>query len=196
MAQATKKSAKSTGAKSGGAKSSGASSNGAKSNGAKSNGAKSNGNGSGVLDNMRDLVTKNPAADRLMSELQDYARNRAQGLVESLGDRIGDTAGRLEDFASNGGAVKKAAKSVSEGDSPLKAGAKAAATGLKDKVTGMLGGGGGGSSDGVKSTSIAESIELGVPASVAYNQWTQFEEFGSFTKCVQNAHQKGKIAAA
>src|SRR3954469_3930465 len=156
MAQATKKSSKSTGSKSG----------------AKSNGASSNGNGSGVLDNVRDLVTKNPAADRLMSELQDYAKNRAQGLVESLGDRIGDTAGRLEDFASNGGAVKKAAKSVSEGDSPLKAGAKAAATGLKDKVTGMLGGGGGGNTDGVKSTSIAESIEVGVPASVAYNQWT------------------------
>src|SRR3954447_21323733 len=178
MAQATKKSAKSTGAKSGGAKR----------NGSSSNGAQSNGNGSGVLDNMRDLVTKNPAADRLMSELQDYARNRAQGLVESLGDRIEDTAERLEDFASNGGAVKKAAKSVSEGDSPLKAGAKAAATGLKDKVTGMLGGGG--SSDGVKSTSIAESIELGVPASVAYNQWTQFEEFGRFTKGVQKVDQK------
>src|SRR4051794_35913191 len=178
MAQATKKSSKRTGSKSG-----------AKSNGASSNGA-SNGNGSGVLDNVRDLVTKNPAADRLMSELQDYARNRAQGLVDSLGDRIGDTAGRLEDFASNGGAMKKAAKSVSEGDSPLKAGAKAAATGLKDKVTGMLGGGGGGSSDGVKSTSIAESIEVGVPASVAYNQWTQFEEFGRFTKGVKKVDQK------
>src|SRR3954453_21421213 len=179
MAQATKKSSKSTGSKSG-----------AKSNGASSNGANSNGNGSGVLDNVRDLVTKNPAADRLMSELQDYARNRAQGLVDSLGDRIGDTAGRLEDFASNGGAMKKAAKSVSEGDSPLKAGAKAAATGLKDKVSGMLGGGGGGSSDGVKSTSIAESIEVGVPASVAYNQWTQFEEFGRFTKGVKKVDQK------
>src|SRR3954469_25853010 len=175
MAQASK----STGAKSG-----------AKSNGSSSNGSSSNGNGSGGLDNVRDLVTKNPAADRLMSELQDYARNRAQGLVDSLGDRIGDTAGRLEDFASNGGAMKKAAKSVSEGDSPLKAGAKAAATGLKDKVSGMLGGGGGGSSDGVKSTSIAESIEVGVPASVAYNQWTQFEEFGRFTKGVKKVDQK------
>src|SRR3954453_1154169 len=179
MAQATKKSSKSTGAKSG-----------AKSNGSSSNGSSSNGNGSGVLDNVRDLVTKNPAADRLVSELQDYARNRAQGLVDSLGDRIGDTAGRLEDFASNGGGMKKAAKSVSEGNSPLKAGAKAAATGLKDKVTGMLGGGGGGSSDGVKSTSIAESIEVGGTASVAYNQWTQFEEFGRFTKGVKKVDQK------
>src|SRR5947208_2681968 len=185
MAQATKKSSKSTGAKSG-----------AKNNGASSNGANSNGDGSGVLDNVRDLVTKNPAADRLMSELQDYAKNRAQGLVDSLGDRIGDTAGRLEDFASNGGAMKKAAKSVSEGDSPLKAGAKAAATGLKDKVTGMLGGGGGGSSDGVKSTSIAESIEVGVPASVAYNQWTQFEEFGRFTKGVKKVDQKDETTTA
>src|SRR4051812_7455228 len=151
MAQATKKSAKSTGAKSGGANR----------NGSSSNGAKSNGSGSGVLDNMRDLVTKNPAADRLMSELQDYARNRAQGLVESLGDRIGDTAGRLEDFASNGGAVKKAAKSVGEGDSPLKAGAKAAATGLKDKVTGMLGGGGGGRDHRGQTTASAGGHEVG-----------------------------------
>src|SRR4051812_42371846 len=150
MAQATKKSSKSTGAKSG-----------AKNNGASSNGSSSNGNGSGVLDNVRDLVTKNPAADRLMSELQDYARNRAQGLVDSLGDRIGDTAGRLEDFASNGGAMKKAAKSVSEGDSPLKAGAKEAATGLKDKVTGMLGGGGGGRDHRGQTTASAGGHEVG-----------------------------------
>src|SRR4051794_41901129 len=118
MAQATKKSSKSTGSKSG-----------AKSNGASSNGANSNGNGSGVLDNMRDLVTKNPAADRLMSELQDYARNRAQGLVESLGDRIGDTAGRLEGFASKGGAGEKGAESRGGGGSPPEGGAKAGAKG-------------------------------------------------------------------
>jgi uncharacterized membrane protein len=37
--------------------------------------------------------------------------------------------------------------------------------------------------------SIEESIEVGVPVRVAYNQWTQFEEFPRFMEGVKEVHQ-------
>jgi len=36
---------------------------------------------------------------------------------------------------------------------------------------------------------IEKSIEVRVPASVAYNQWTQFEEFPRFMEGVESVHQ-------
>ncbi|HMN98098.1 MAG TPA: SRPBCC family protein [Miltoncostaeaceae bacterium] len=36
---------------------------------------------------------------------------------------------------------------------------------------------------------IEESIEVGVPVSTAYNQWTQFEEFPSFMETVDEIRQ-------
>jgi len=141
-----------------------------------------------VVDNVRGAVSKNPAAERLVGELESYARNRMLGLVDSIGDRIGDATDRLEDFASNGGPVKKAAKNAAQGDSPLKAGAKALGSTVKDKLGGLLDGKGGGGNS-TKATLIEETIDVGVPVSVAYNQWTQFQEFGRFTKGVQSVSQ-------
>ena len=45
-------------------------------------------------------------------------------------------------------------------------------------------------SDKRKTVNIVEQIDIGVPRSVAYNQWTQFEEFGRFTKGVEEVDQK------
>lgn len=36
---------------------------------------------------------------------------------------------------------------------------------------------------------IHESVQVDVPLSTAYNQWTQFESFPQFLKSVQNVHQ-------
>ncbi len=38
-------------------------------------------------------------------------------------------------------------------------------------------------------TSIEESVEVGVPVSTAYNQWTQFEEFPQFMDGVESVTQ-------
>src|SRR6476659_5670183 len=64
-------------------------------------------------------------------------------------------------------------------------GLKVAGPGLKDKITGG-GGGGNGGGKATKSTNIIESIDVGVPISVAYNQWTEFGAFPSFMKKVEN----------
>ena len=64
-------------------------------------------------------------------------------------------------------------------------GLKGAVSGVKDKITG----GGGKDSGGGKatdSTNIVESIDVGVPLRVAYNQWTEFGAFPSFMKKVES----------
>ena len=42
---------------------------------------------------------------------------------------------------------------------------------------------------GPESTTIEEEIEVGVPLSTAYNQWTQFEEFPKFMEGVEEVRQ-------
>ena len=39
------------------------------------------------------------------------------------------------------------------------------------------------------SSSLQESIDVGVPVSTAYNQWTQFEEFPRFMEGVKSVEQ-------
>ena len=43
----------------------------------------------------------------------------------------------------------------------------------------------------MKFTNIVEELDLPVPRSVAYDAWTQFEEFPSFMKKVENVEQTG-----
>jgi uncharacterized membrane protein len=43
--------------------------------------------------------------------------------------------------------------------------------------------------ESTSSSSVEESIELNVPVSTAYNQWTQFEEFPRFMESVQEVKQ-------
>jgi uncharacterized membrane protein len=46
-----------------------------------------------------------------------------------------------------------------------------------------------GSSSDLSSSTVEESIELDVPVSTAYNQWTQFEEFPKFMASVESVTQ-------
>jgi uncharacterized membrane protein len=80
---------------------------------------------------------------------------------------------------------------MAEGKSPVVAGLAAGAEGLKEKVKGVFGGGGGGGgkSKKLKLTNIVETIDVGAPVRVVYNQWTQFEDFPSFMKKVESVDQ-------
>jgi len=134
--------------------------------------------------------SRNPAIDQLLSEAQSYLFNRTNNLVGSLGERVTGTIGKLDSV--DGGALKQGVKSLAGGASPAKAGLAAGGKQLKDKVGGLFGGDKKKSGAGkeVKATNINEQIDIGLPVSVVYNQWTQFEEFGSFTKGVQSVSQK------
>src|SRR3954471_20269202 len=127
--------------------------------------------------------------DRLKDVSQDALKALGDKVMSSVGDRLTGVTDKLEGVAEGnplGKAAVKGAKAKAEGDNPLLAGVKGAASGLKDKVTGGGGGGSKGGGDATKSTNIIESIDVGVPLTVAYNQWTEFGGFPTFMKKVEN----------
>ena len=97
----------------------------------------------------------------------------------------------LTNVADGGGVVgtagKEGAKAAAQGDNPVGGALKGGFGKVKDKVKGALpGGGGGGGDKATKSTNIIETIDVGVPIDVAYNQWTQFGDFSGFMKKVES----------
>jgi uncharacterized membrane protein len=135
----------------------------------------------------------------------DRLKSEAVGLIDALGDRamasvrekVEGAAGRLADYADSGAgsglvAAVTGAKGLAEGKSPARSLLGAGMTAAKEKVKGMFGRGGGKDGQGkkqLKLTNIAESIDVGVPVRLAYNQWTQFTEFPTFMKKVETVEQ-------
>ena len=78
------------------------------------------------------------------------------------------------------------AKRVGEGKSVGKAVAGAAIPAMLRKVGAKVKRFLFGKSKGPKLTNIVEDLNIGVPVSVAYNQWTQYKEFPSYMKGVQS----------
>ncbi|MEU5643856.1 SRPBCC family protein [Streptomyces milbemycinicus] len=122
-------------------------------------------------------LTKELPTERLKKEAQD--------VLLALGERALSTVGHLGDGGGPG--LKAPMKPL------LKMGAKQVAKTAKDKakevIPGLGGGDGGGKGKKLKVTNIVEQIDVGVPLSVAYNQWTQLEDFPSFMKKVENVDQ-------
>jgi uncharacterized membrane protein len=140
--------------------------------------------------------------DRLKTEALELGKALGRKGVSRLGERLSGATGKggaLSDLApSPGDVVKAAAKAVS----PL-APVKDAASKVKDALPGTGSGGsedsgsGGGSGQNqagddtnLKVTNIVEAIDVPVTRDVAYDLWTQFEEFPSFMKKVETVKQK------
>jgi uncharacterized membrane protein len=127
--------------------------------------------------------------DKLKDSGSDLLRNLGDKALDTVNDKLSGLTDKLSDIGDGGPIGKAAAKAgeaSAKGDNPLMGGLKGAASGIKDKITG----GGGGKSGGgkaTKSTNIVETIDVGVPVRVAYNQWTEFGAFPSFMKKVENA---------
>ncbi len=129
--------------------------------------------------------------DKLRDVSQDLMKALGEKAMSSVTDRVGGITDKFEDIAGGGPigkAVAKGGEAAAEGESPVKGALKGAVSGVKDKITGGGGGGGGGSKP-TKAINIIESIDVGVPITVAYNQWTQYDEFPSFMKKVENVDE-------
>jgi uncharacterized membrane protein len=124
------------------------------------------------------LVSQLPT-DQLKAELLSYLKALGRSGVRSATDRLGGLPGKVP------GMAKGVASKVAD----------AGATGVKEKVKDTLGGGGdggGGSGGGAKVTNIVETVDVGVPVDVAYNQWTQFADFPDFMKKVEDVEQESE----
>ncbi|HEV2368260.1 MAG TPA: SRPBCC family protein [Acidimicrobiales bacterium] len=133
--------------------------------------------------------------DRLKGGVGELAGALTNRAVTSLLDRVEGTAGRLNDYVEGGAgpglmAAVTGAKGLAEGKSPTRSMFSAGMAGIKEKVSGLFGRGGkGGGSKKLKLTNIVESIDVGVPVTLAYNQWTQYNDFPKFTKKVESAEK-------
>ncbi|MET8281195.1 SRPBCC family protein [Micromonospora sp. NPDC005174] len=141
--------------------------------------------------------------DKIRGPLADEVRNLAGAIgeraVSVVTDRLTGATGRLSEYARQGGgpgliAAATGAQKLAEGGSPVKAMLHAGVAGGKEKVMsalGRVGGKGGKGGKKQKVTNIVETIEVGVPVRAAYNQWTQFGDFPSFMKKVEQAENDG-----
>src|SRR5829696_3106803 len=146
------------------------------------------------------------AAESITSQLGlDRLGEQLQGLVSAMADRgVSVVTDRLDGLSDKmSGTTGKTVKNMAQGDSAPKAALKAGVesvkdTGLKgvstikDKVSEAVGGGDGdkGKDKKLKFTNIVEELDLPVPRAVAYQAWTQFEEFPTFLKKVENVEQQ------
>ncbi|MEU2158337.1 SRPBCC family protein [Streptomyces sp. NPDC019396] len=130
--------------------------------------------------------------DQLRDELIDYLGAQVENLADKAGDKLADVTDQLLDSAESGGPLPVGLR-ILQGDSPLKAFVSEKAKGLKDNVLGkakdLFGGGRGGKPGSTKVTNIIEVLDVGLPRRTAYDHWTQYEEFSSFTKGVRSVSQ-------
>jgi uncharacterized membrane protein len=138
--------------------------------------------------------SKNGPVDRLKAEAGGLVGALAERAMSSVRDKVESTTGRLTDYVEGDGgpglmAAVTGAKSMAEGKSPGRSMLSAGWAGLKEKASGVFRGGKGksGGKQKLKLTNIVESVDVGVPIRLAYNQWTTYQDFPTFTKKVENA---------
>src|SRR5829696_9428073 len=126
----------------------------------------------------------------LLSTLGDaakgYAVARGQDVARKAGEKLSGVTGSLTDTAEGGGfkatAAGETVRRAVSGESPV----KAALGGIGSGIKGLFGRKKSGGSGNKKFMNIIEDITVGVPVNVAYDQWTQFQEFASFMKGVES----------
>ncbi|MFB7137171.1 SRPBCC family protein [Streptomyces sp. NPDC056237] len=138
-------------------------------------------------------------ADRLREEASNFLSAQVERLAEKAGDKLTDVTGQLTDVAESG-SLPAIGSRILQGDSPLKAFVGEKAKGVKDKVVGKVkeafgGGKGKRKSSGGKVMNIIEVLDVGVPLRVAYDHWTQYDQFSSFAKGVRDVSKSDEMSS-
>jgi uncharacterized membrane protein len=139
----------------------------------------------------------------LLSTLGDaakgYAMARGQDAAKRVGDKLSGVTGSLNQTAEGGGfksvAAGEAVRRAVSGENPVKAALGGIGSGIKEKMSGLFGRKKSGGSGNKKFMNIVEDITVGVPVNVAYDQWTQFQEFASFMKGVDSVDQTDDVSS-
>ncbi|WP_326769022.1 SRPBCC family protein [Streptomyces sp. NBC_01591] len=138
-------------------------------------------------------------ADRLREELSNFLTAQVERLAEKAGDKLTDVTEQLADVAESG-SLPAIGSRILQGDSPLQAFVGEKAKGLKDNVVRNVkeafgGGKGKRKSSGGKVMNIMEVLDVGVPLRVAYDHWTQYDQFSSFAKGVRDVSKDNEMAS-
>jgi hypothetical protein len=120
------------------------------------------------------------STDMLTKAATEFAAAKAGDLISNLGNRATGGGGKDKDSGDddNKGFIGTAAQSMGEGKGPVKSlmsGAGAAIKGIFKRKGGSK-----------RPHNIVEDCFVGVTPDVAFAAWTQWEEFASFTKGVEN----------
>ncbi|WP_370935725.1 SRPBCC family protein [Amycolatopsis sp. cg13] len=139
---------------------------------------------------LRELASRNPATEQLLHAGEEYAQAKAEQVMSSAGAKLGEASRRLADAGGNGSlkGLFRAGEKIAEGKTPVKSMVEAGGKALKNSLSGLFGKRGKGSGT-KKVINIIEDIDVGVPIREAYDQWTEFQKFSSFTKGVVSAEQ-------
>ena len=150
----------------------------------------------------------------LRAELMNYLSHITNEVIEKAENKVGGLAGKLTDSVTpgegEGGTALKAGMRALKGENPLKAFVGEKAKSMKDKAVGRTkdivpglsnddesaGGSGGGGAGNVKSVNIIESVDVPVPIRTVYDQWSELQEFGTFTKGVQGVDKKDDVTTS
>ncbi|WP_327327756.1 SRPBCC family protein [Streptomyces sp. NBC_01210] len=140
------------------------------------------------------LSADNPAAQKLKEELLSYLAVQAQQKMTSVGRTLGRTTVKLNDIAEgrSPGLAKLAVeggRKAAQGKGPLRSAVELGASRIKGNITQTLKGFGGKrkkARGGSKPVVIMESVDVGVPVREAYDQWSLFQDFSTFTKGVKS----------
>ncbi|MET8537660.1 SRPBCC family protein [Streptomyces sp. NPDC005065] len=146
----------------------------------------------------KERETQGSGADGLREALSGFVEAQVGRLAEKASDKLTDVTGQLTDVADNGGSLLKIGSRVLGGESPVKAFLSEKAKGLKDSVVGKVKeafGGGKGKSGSSKSMNIIEVLDVGVPLRTAYDYWTQYDKFSSFTKGVRSVSMTDEMTS-
>ncbi|GAA2593282.1 SRPBCC family protein [Dactylosporangium fulvum] len=127
----------------------------------------------------------------LMRELRNLASAAGQRSIGAVGQKVSSVTDRLTEYAKGQGrpglvAALTGTQKRAEGKSRLRAAFSGGLAGIKEKFKGLFGRGKGKRAKKLKLTNIEEALDVGVPVRVAYNEWTQYENFPSFMKKVQS----------
>ncbi|WP_103503289.1 MULTISPECIES: SRPBCC family protein [unclassified Streptomyces] len=143
---------------------------------------------------------------KVREELMRMLAAQAQVALHATGEKVKDTTKRVAGSASQSKLVPDVAGRMMQGDSPgaaaagsvtssVKSSVKKAVPGMSDDSEEATSGEGGEGDEHAflaKVTSIVEAIDVGVPRTVCYNHWTEFEDFGTWAKGVSNVTQGGE----
>lgn len=133
---------------------------------------------------------------RLAEALTEVVAAAGERLVSAAGDRVAAATERLTEYAARSGspglaAAATGARQAAAGGSSGSVALRTAVAGLAAKTRQALGKGTRAGKDKIKVTNIVESIDVGVPVRLAYDQWTRFGDWPAFMKKVESVEQDG-----